>query len=83
MRVLTVAASCRPPFCCVRWAIESEEILEMFYETTSFQLQRRDTATMTLVPNAYRATWPRLIFMVGNKVIVELVVVLLRGTFVS
>ncbi len=51
---------------------ESEEILEMFYETTSFQLNDDDTTTMTLVPKRLQGDMAAFDIMVGDKVIVEL-----------
>ncbi|MBT6180664.1 MAG: DNA-directed RNA polymerase subunit beta, partial [Halieaceae bacterium] len=51
---------------------ESEEILEMFYETTSFQLNDDDSTTMTLVPKRLQGDMAAFDIMVGDKVIVEL-----------
>ena len=51
---------------------ESEEILEMFYETTSFQLNDDDSTTMTLAPKRLQGDMAAFDIMVGDKVIVEL-----------
>ena len=50
---------------------ESEEILEMFYETTTFQLNDENLATMTLVPKRLQGDMAAFDIMAGDKVLVE------------
>jgi DNA-directed RNA polymerase subunit beta len=50
---------------------ESEEILEMFYETTSFQLNDESLTTMTLVPKRLQGDMAAFDIMAGDKVLVE------------
>ncbi|MEL0153595.1 MAG: DNA-directed RNA polymerase subunit beta, partial [Halieaceae bacterium] len=50
---------------------ESEEILEMFYETTSFQLNDENLTTMTLVPKRLQGDMAAFDIMAGDKVLVE------------
>ena len=50
---------------------ESEDILEMFYETTTFQLNDEHLATMTLVPKRLQGDMAVFDIMAGDKVLVE------------
>ncbi len=50
---------------------ESEEILEMFYETTTFQFNDDHLATMTLVPKRLQGDMAAFDIMAGDKVLVE------------
>jgi DNA-directed RNA polymerase subunit beta len=50
---------------------ESEEILEMFYETTTFQLNDEHLATMTLVPKRLQGDMAAFDIMAGDKVLVD------------
>ena len=50
---------------------ESEEILEMFYETTTFQLNDENLAAMTLVPKRLQGDMAAFDIMAGDKVLVE------------
>ena len=50
---------------------ESEEILEMFYEKTTFQLNDENLATMTLVPKRLQGDMAAFDIMAGDKVLVE------------
>ena len=50
---------------------ESEEILEMFYETTSFQLNDENLTTMTLVPKRLQGDMAAFDIMAGDEVLVE------------
>ena len=50
---------------------ESEDILEMFYETTTFQLNDEHLATMTLVPKRLQGDMAAFDIMAGDTVLVE------------
>jgi len=50
---------------------ESEEILEMFYETTTFQFNDDHLATMTLVPKRLQGDMAAFDILAGDKVLVE------------
>ena len=50
---------------------ESEQILEMFYETTTFQLNDEHLATMTLVPKRLQGDMAAFDIMAGDKVLVD------------
>ena len=50
---------------------DSESILEMFYETTTFQLNDENLATMTLVPKRLQGDMAAFDIMAGDKVWVE------------
>ena len=50
---------------------ESEEILEMFYETTTFQLNDENLATMKLVPKRLQGEMAAFDIMAGDKVLVD------------
>ena len=50
---------------------ESEEILEMFYEATTFQLNDENLATMTLVPKRLQGDMAAFDIMAGDKVLVD------------
>jgi len=50
---------------------ESEEILEMFYETTTFRFNDDHLATMTLVPKRLQGDMAAFDIMAGDKVLVE------------
>ncbi len=50
---------------------ESEEILAMFYETTSFQLGDENSATMTLVPKRLQGDMAAFDIMADDKLLVE------------
>ncbi|MEC7095185.1 MAG: DNA-directed RNA polymerase subunit beta [Pseudomonadota bacterium] len=50
---------------------ESEDILEMFYETTTFQLNDEHLATMTLVPKRLQGDMAAFDIMSGDTVLVE------------
>ena len=50
---------------------ESEGILEMFYETTTFQLNDEHLATMTLVPKRLQGDMAAFDIMAGDTVLVE------------
>ena len=50
---------------------ESEEILEMFYETTTFQLSDENLTTMMLVPKRLQGDMAGFDIMAGDKVLVE------------
>ena len=50
---------------------ESEDILEMFYETTTFQLNDEHLATMTLVPKRLQGEMAAFDIMAGDTVLVE------------
>jgi DNA-directed RNA polymerase subunit beta len=49
----------------------SEEILEMFFETTTFQLGDEHSATMTLVPRRLQGDMAAFDIMAGDDLIVE------------
>ncbi|MEK9542671.1 MAG: DNA-directed RNA polymerase subunit beta, partial [Luminiphilus sp.] len=50
---------------------DSEEILAMFYETTSFQLGEENSATMTLVPKRLQGDMAAFDIMADDKLLVE------------
>ena len=50
---------------------ESEDILEMFYETTTFQLNDEHLATMTLVPKRLQGDMAAFDIMAGDTVLVD------------
>ena len=50
---------------------ESEEILAMFYETTSFQLGDENSATMTLVPKRLQGDMAAFDIIADDKLLVE------------
>jgi len=50
---------------------ESEEILEMFYETTTFRFNDDHLATMTLVPKRLQGDMAAFDILAGDKVLVE------------
>ncbi|MGB2419959.1 MAG: DNA-directed RNA polymerase subunit beta, partial [Luminiphilus sp.] len=50
---------------------ESEDILEMFYETTTFQLNDEHLATMKLVPKRLQGDMAAFDIMAGDTVLVE------------
>ena len=50
---------------------DSEEILDMFFETTTFQLGEEGQATMTLVPKRLQGDMAAFDIMAGKKLIVE------------
>ncbi|MCH1553226.1 MAG: DNA-directed RNA polymerase subunit beta, partial [Luminiphilus sp.] len=50
---------------------DSESILEMFYETTTFQLNDEELATMALVPKRLQGDMAAFDIMAGDKVLVE------------
>ena len=50
---------------------DSEEILEMFYDTTTFQLGEEGQATMTLVSKRLQGDMAAFDIMAGKKLIVE------------
>ena len=50
---------------------DSEEILDIFYETTTFQLGEEGSATMTLVPKRLQGDMAAFDILAGKKVIVE------------
>ncbi|MCH1603391.1 MAG: DNA-directed RNA polymerase subunit beta [Luminiphilus sp.] len=50
---------------------ESEDILEMFYETTTFQLNDEHLATMTLVPKRLQGDMAAFDIMAGDTVLVN------------
>ena len=50
---------------------DSESILEMFYETTTFQLNDENLATMTLVPKRLQGDMAAFDIMAGDKVLVR------------
>ena len=50
---------------------DSEEILAMFYETTSFQLGEENSATMTLVPKRLQDDMAAFDIMADDKLLVE------------
>jgi len=50
---------------------ESEDILEMFYETTTFQLNDEHLATMTLVPKRLQGDMAAFDIMASDTVLVE------------
>ena len=50
---------------------ELEEILEMFYETTTFQLSDENLTTMMLVPKRLQGDMAGFDIMAGDKVLVE------------
>jgi DNA-directed RNA polymerase subunit beta len=50
---------------------ESEQILEMFYETTTFQLNDENLANMKLVPKRLQGDMAAFDIMAGDKVLVD------------
>jgi len=50
---------------------DSEEILDIFYETTTFQLGEEGSATMTLVPKRLQGDMAAFDILAGKKIIVE------------
>jgi len=50
---------------------DSEEILSMFFETTTFQLGEEHSATMTLLPKRLQGDMAAFDIMAGKKLIVE------------
>ncbi len=50
---------------------QAEEILDMFYDTTTFQVNKNGTLTMTLIPERLRGDVAAFDIKVGRKVIVE------------
>ena len=50
---------------------DSEEILAMFYETTSFQLGEENSSTMTLVPKRLQGEMAAFDIMADDKLLVE------------